>query len=150
MTLTNEVIHKQKGYRLHIVKTEKYKTNTIVWKMKAPLSEDTVTLRGLLPHVLQSSSNAYPTTTKLRSYLDELYGAHFFVDVGKKGEQHVMSFSIELANEKFLKDQTPLLEKAIAFLKEILLQPLLEDGAFHKETVQKEKRKSTATDRVYL
>ncbi|WP_409253760.1 EF-P 5-aminopentanol modification-associated protein YfmF [Bacillus sp. SCS-153A] len=140
MSKVNEVVKTKKGYSLHIVKTDKYKTNTLVWRMKSPLKAEEVTLRGLLPHVLQSSSKKYSSTTELRSYLDELYGANFFVDLAKKGEYHVMSFSVEVANEKFLKDSEPLLKKGLQFLSDVLFDPNVENASFHEETVAKEKR----------
>ncbi|MEK4030131.1 MULTISPECIES: pitrilysin family protein [Bacillaceae] len=140
MTLVNENIIKKEGYTLHIVKTDKYKTNTIVFRMKAPLEKETVTKRALLPYVLQSNSEKYPTSTHLRSYLDDLYGAGFYVDVAKKGDFHVMSFSLEVANEKFLKAGEPLLEKALQFMHEILQRPKVSNGALDKDTVQDEKR----------
>ena len=74
----------------------------------------------------------YPTTPSLRAYLDDLYGAGFYVDVTKKGEYHIISFTVDIVNEKFLSDPTPLLEKAFAFFqrfffiriqKETLLTP---------------------------
>ncbi|KMY53674.1 zinc protease [Bacillus sp. FJAT-27231] len=140
MTLVNENIIKKQGYNLHVVKTDKYKTNTIVWRMKAPLESETVTKRALLPYVLQSNSEKYPTSTHLRSYLDDLYGASFYVDVAKKGDFHIMSFSLEVANEKFLKAGEPLLEKALQFMHEILQKPNVNNGALDKDTVQDEKR----------
>ena len=36
MSVANEMVIKTEGFTLHIVKTNKYKTNTLVWKMKAP------------------------------------------------------------------------------------------------------------------
>ena len=123
MDSTAEKITKMKGYKLHVIETDKYKTNTFVWKMKAPLTKEDVTKRALLPQVLQSSSAKYPTTTALRSYLDELYGATLFVDLAKKGEYHIISFSLEIANEKFLSDPTPLLKKGFELLAEILTNP---------------------------
>ncbi|MEL3971264.1 pitrilysin family protein [Rossellomorea oryzaecorticis] len=140
MTDINEVVKKKQGYTLHIVKTDKYKTNNLVMKMKAPLDQETVTLRGLLPHVMQSSTKTYPNTTKLRTYLDELYGASFFTDLAKKGEYHIVSFSVEIANEKFLKDSEPLLEKGLEFLSDVILNPNIEDDQFDERTVEKEKR----------
>lgn len=140
MDILSEAIKTMNGYKLHVVKTEKYKTNTLVWKMKAPLNKEFVTLRALLPYVLQSNSEKYRTTGKLRSYLDELYGATFYVDLAKKGEYHIISFSLEIANEKFLSDQTPLLKKAFEFLSEILTKPNVSGNAFDKETVENEKR----------
>ncbi|MHC0037137.1 EF-P 5-aminopentanol modification-associated protein YfmF [Pseudoneobacillus sp. C159] len=140
MSLLPEKIIKLKGYNLHLVKTPKYKTNTIVWKMKAPITSEDVTLRALLPHALQSSSKKYATTTELRSYLDELYGTTLFVDLSKKGEYQIISFVMEVANEKFLTDSTPLLQKAMEFMSEILLHPNTEGDYFNKETVEKEKK----------
>lgn len=140
MAVISETVKEMQGYKLHIVKTEKFKTNTLVWKMKAPLNKEDVTLRALLPYVLQSNSKAYPTSTELRTYLDELYGASFYVDLSKKGEYHVISFALEIANEKFLSDHTPLLKKAFEFLSEVLTNPNVTNKAFDKETIEKEKR----------
>lgn len=140
MTILSETVREMKGYKLHMVKTDKYKTNTLVWKMKAPLNQEDVTYRALLPHVLQSNSGTYPTSTALRSYLDDLYGASLYVDLAKKGEYHVISFTMEVANEKFLSDSTPLLKKAIDFLADILTNPNVTAGAFNSDTVEKEKR----------
>ncbi|WP_342430621.1 pitrilysin family protein [Neobacillus sp. FSL H8-0543] len=140
MPVLTETVKEMKGYTLHLVKTEKYKTNTIVWKMKAPLSREDVTKRALLPHVLQSSTSKYPTTTALRSYLDELYGATLFIDLAKKGEYHIISFSLEIANEKFLSNPSPLLKKGFELLAEVLTNPQISDNAFDNQTIDKEKR----------
>lgn len=140
MSVVTETVRDMKGYKLHIVKTDKYKTNTLVWKMKAPLNPKDVTLRALLPYVLQSNSKTYPSTAELRSYLDDLYGATFYVDLAKKGEYHVISMTMEIANEKFLTDSAPLLRRAVEFLTEILTNPNISGQAFNKETVEKEKR----------
>lgn len=140
MDVLSEKVIELEGINLHVIPTDKFKTNTIVFKMKAPLDQEDVTKRALLPHVLQSSSKQYPTTSKLRSYLDDLYGALFYVDLSKKGEYHVISFTVEIANEKFLSDTTPLLKKAFQFLAEVIKNPNVEDGAFDKTTIDNEKR----------
>ncbi|MGX1901718.1 putative Zn-dependent peptidase [Thermolongibacillus altinsuensis] len=135
-----EQIEQIQGLRLHLIPTEKYKTNTIVFKMKAPLRKEDVTLRALLPYVLQSATKTHPTMMQLRSYLDDLYGATLHVDLMKKGEYHIITFRIDIANEKFLKDAAPLLSKALELLHEILFSPLLENGAFSTKIVEQEKR----------
>ncbi|MEH7094581.1 EF-P 5-aminopentanol modification-associated protein YfmF [Neobacillus vireti] len=140
MDSTAEKITELQGYKLHVIATEKYKTNTFVWRMKAPLTKEDVTKRALLPHVLQSSSAKHTSTTALRSYLDELYGATLYVDLAKKGEYHVMSVSLEIANEKFLSDPAPLLKKGFELLSEILTNPNASGNAFDQDTVEKEKR----------
>lgn len=140
MGVFSEVVTELKGMRLHVIPTDKFKTNTIVFKMKAPLNKTDVTKRALLPHVLQSNSKKYPTTAALRSYLDDLYGALFYVDLSKKGEYHVISLTIEVANEKFLSQSPPLLEKAFAFLTEVIKNPNIDQDAFDPSTVENEKR----------
>jgi predicted Zn-dependent peptidase len=140
MDSTAEKITPMQGYKLHVIETDKYKTNTFVWKMKAPLTKEDVTKRALLPQVLQSSSANYPTTTVLRSYLDELYGATLFIDLAKKGEYHIISFTLEIANEKFLSDTTPLLKRGFELLSEVLTKPNVSGNAFDQDTVNKEKR----------
>ncbi|MEH7234707.1 EF-P 5-aminopentanol modification-associated protein YfmF [Bacillus sp. JJ1562] len=140
MFLLDETEHKINGLTLHTIKADKFKTNTIVLRLKAPLEEEYVTQRALLPYVLQSETASYPSTTSLRSYLDELYGAALYVDLAKKGENHIITFFIEIANELFLKDQTPLFDKAITMLREMVLSPISENGAFKSTIVEKEKR----------
>ncbi|WP_312473033.1 EF-P 5-aminopentanol modification-associated protein YfmF [Neobacillus sp.] len=140
MDAVTEKITDMNGFNLHVIETNKFKTNTIVWRMKAPLTKEDVTKRALLPYVLQSSSAKYPQTTTLRSYLDELYGAMLYVDLAKKGEYHIMSFTIEIANEKFLSNPSPLLKKGFELLTEILTKPNVRGNAFDKETIENEKR----------
>ncbi|MCT8139877.1 insulinase family protein [Anaerobacillus sp. CMMVII] len=128
------------GINLHTIETNKYKTNTIVLHIKAPLEKETVTARALLPYVLQSGTQTYPTRLEIRSHLDELYGSTLTVDVSKKGEHQILSFRMDVANENFLKDKTPLLEEALKLLAEILLNPVKEAGVFHSATLANEKR----------
>lgn len=140
MGVISEQIIDLQGMKLHIIPTEKYKTNTIVFKMKAPLDKEDVTKRALLPNVLQRNSKKYSTTALLRSYLDELYGATFYIDLAKKGDYHIISFTIEIANEKFLSHAEPLLQKAFEFLAEVVTNPNVANGAFELNTVENEKR----------
>lgn len=140
LKLINETMHELSGITLHTLNTSKFKTNTLVLKLKSALTEENVTKRALLPYVLQTATNTYKTSTELRIYLDELYGATLNVDLSKKGEFHIITFRIDIANEKFLKDSTPLLQKAINLLADVLLHPLVEGGYFSSSIVENEKR----------
>ncbi|MGE6378127.1 EF-P 5-aminopentanol modification-associated protein YfmF [Peribacillus muralis] len=140
MSIASETMKEKSGYKLHVVRTDKYKTNTLVLKMKAPLTKEKVTYRALVPYVLQSNTSKYPTTPELRSYLDELYGTGFYVDVAKKGEYQIVSFTIDIVNEKFLSDSTPLLEKAFGLLSEVIFHPKKNGEAFDPKTVTNEIR----------
>ncbi|WP_336183057.1 EF-P 5-aminopentanol modification-associated protein YfmF [Bacillus sp. 205(2023)] len=140
MSYVNEVKTKHGGLTAHIVETEKFKTVSLIFKMLAPLTKEQVTKRALFPHVLLRGTESRPKTAELRSYLDELYGTSVSADLSKKGEQHVITFRLEIPNEKYLKDQTPLLEKGLQLLAEIVFSPTLEAGVFQSQYVDQEKR----------
>lgn len=138
-----ERIHELNGLTVHTVKTDKYKTTSLILMIKAPLEKETVALRALLPHLLQNGTASSPTRKQLRERLDEMYGAMLSTDVQKKGEQHVMTIRLDVANERFLSDSTPLFEQALSLLAEVVLDPRLEEGSFAKSVVTNEKRSLT-------
>ena len=123
---------------LHVLPTTKFKTTTIVFQLEQELKEDLVTKTALLPFVLKRGCERFPTTQALRRYLDQLFGAVFFTDVGKKGEKQIIQVYLEIANEKYLSDQSPLLQKGIEFLGDIISRPLREGNGFSKQFVQSE------------
>ncbi|KZZ82784.1 EF-P 5-aminopentanol modification-associated protein YfmF [Bacillus sp. SJS] len=140
MSFFQEKQTKLNGITVHTVKTDKYKTNTLVLKMMAPLKKENVTKRAILPFILQRATERFRTTGELRNHLDELYGASLFADLSKKGENQIITFRMEVANEKFLSEKTPLLEEAISLLSDILLRPLLKGSAFDDGIVKEEIR----------
>ncbi|WP_416826816.1 EF-P 5-aminopentanol modification-associated protein YfmF [Ectobacillus polymachus] len=133
-------VQKIAGLTVHTIRTVKYKTNTLVLRMKAPLASSTVTYRALLPYVLQSGTKTLPTVKDVREYVEEMYGASLAVDVGKKGEEHIISIYMDVANEIYLHNAPPLLEKAIQMLSDVLQRPSLQNGAFQPAIVEAEKR----------
>ncbi|PGA29336.1 peptidase M16 [Bacillus thuringiensis] len=140
MKLMEQQLHELDGLRVHIIQTDKYKTNTFVFRFKAPLNEETVTERALLPYVLQSATEKLPSVIRLRQYLEELYGSSLAVDVSKKGEDHIISIYVDIANEVYLHDAPPLFEKALSMLSDIVLHPATEGNGFLSSIVESEKR----------
>ncbi|MDJ1476457.1 pitrilysin family protein [Bacillus sp. LS15-K4] len=140
MKLMEQQLHELGGLRVHIIPTDKYKTNTFVFRLKASLNEETVTERALLPYVLQSATEKLPSVIRLRQYLEELYGSSLAVDVSKKGEDHIISIYVDIANEVYLHDAPPLFEKALSMLSDIVLHPATEGNGFLPSIVESEKR----------
>ena len=136
----NEQQFEHQGIHVHVMKTDKYKTTTLMVMLRAPLEKETVALRALLPHVLQGGTKKWPSRQKLRVHLDDLYGARLSGDVRKSGEQHVMTFFMDVANERYLRDTDSLLQQALEVLSDVILHPELKDEAFVSEVVETEKR----------
>ena len=124
----------------HVLSTSTYKTNTIVLQMAAPLNESKAAERSVLANVLKTATEYHPTRRALQKALEELYGMVLSADVYKKGENHIVSLRAEVANEKYLRDQTPLTETALKVMAEVLLAPKLTGNAFDERIVSDEKR----------
>ncbi|SEB02271.1 Predicted Zn-dependent peptidase [Thalassobacillus cyri] len=140
MKITKEKMLEKKGYRLHILPSKKYKTINIVAKFKSDLKKDWMTKRALLPMVLQKATQNHSSPRQLQSALENLYGTILSSDGTKKGENHVISFRMEVANEAYLNDQTPLLEEALHLLHDVLFNPKTENGAFDEKIFNREKQ----------
>ncbi|WP_188454329.1 EF-P 5-aminopentanol modification-associated protein YfmF [Virgibacillus oceani] len=136
--VTEEVLNSN-GINIHIVPSKKYKTINIVAKLKASLQRETITKRALLPYILQQGTKSYPSSTELQVKLDELYGAVLSISGAKKGNNHIITIRLEVANHKFIADQSPLFEEALELLNEIIFQPNTKNGAFAESVVGREK-----------
>lgn len=124
----------------HTIRSDKFKTINIVVKCQAPLQRKTITKRALLPYILQQGTKNYPSEKALSSKLDELYGATFSIDGAKKGNNHIISFRLEVANEKFIQNETTVVAEALSLLKEIIFQPNLQENVFIESVVTREKK----------
>ncbi|MDM5198930.1 pitrilysin family protein [Fictibacillus enclensis] len=140
MTLVDHHVADMPGMTLHTIETTKYKTTSLILQIKSPITEEEVTKRALLPYVLQSGTERYPSSKELRGALDGLYGATLGVDLSKKGEYQIITLRMDVANEKFLSDNTPLLDRAFELLSQVLLKPAKQGEGFLPRIVQKEKR----------
>lgn len=139
-------IFDHQGMKVHLVPTTKFKTIQFAVKFKAPLNRDTISKRTLLTFILEQGTKELPSEKKLMTYLDELYGAVFSVDGQKKGNEHIITFRLEVANEKYIAGEQSILQRAVKLLHDIILTPYQEDGLFPEAMVAREKR--TLTDKI--
>ncbi len=143
MPRVEEKRFESKGYDIHIIPSNKYKTNTIVVKFKSPLKRETITKRAMLPYVLQQATENYPSARSFRTTLDDLYGAVLKVDASKKGEHHVMTFRMEIANDEFLTEEHDLLRKGLQLMQEVIFYPKKDGESLDKNIVDREKQTLT-------
>jgi len=129
----------ESGAALHFIQSKKFKTLNIVAKFKAPLEKDTITKRALLPYVLKQGTKNHPTRQQLQLKLDELYGAVLSVAGSKKGDSHTISIRLEAANQKFIPDETSVIDELIGLFDEFLFEPNAKNNAFDKTVFEREK-----------
>ena len=81
----------------------------------------------------------WPTDKAFNRHLSELYGAYVNSFVSKFKDKHVITISLELVNERYLTDQTPLFEKGLDLLREMIWNPLVVNDRFDENFVSQEK-----------
>lgn len=140
MNGTYEEAVNENGIKLHFIPTEKFKTIAITAKFKSPLEQETITQRALLPYVLQQGTQSYPSRSALQTKLDSLYGAVLSINGSKKGNYHIVTIRLEIANQKFISHESDIIDEAVALFREIIFDPNHEESnAFPQAVVSREK-----------
>lgn len=123
---------------VHFLPTSKFKTTLVAVSLQQVLDEESAAQTALLPAVLKRGTEHYPTLRDLKIRLEELYGATLEADVVKKGERQILTFSLEVINDKFASGEK-LLQQGLAVLREVISAPFLQNGSFHADYVRQEK-----------
>lgn len=134
-----QTINLKEGIDLHLIKTNKFKTNLLSVFLTTPLNKETVTLNALLPAVLRRGTERMPTQEEISIALEEMYGASFDCGVDKIGDNQILKFYLETINNNYLPQQEDNLKQAINILLEVVFNPVLESGAFKQKYVDSEK-----------
>lgn len=117
---------------LHLVKSDKFKTDLVGVYIKRPLNQEEAAKNALLIRVIERATMNHPTSKQLTIKLEELYGAVIAADVIKYGEKQILQFKVQLPNEKLLQEEG-IFDQGLEMLREILLDPFVENGGFNKE-----------------
>ncbi len=88
--------------------------------------------------VLQRGSMELDTNLKIQRRLEELYGADLSASIDKRGETHVLRFTMESVNNKYIDKKDYILE-VVDLLKAVIFKPLIDNSSFKKEYVDQEK-----------
>lgn len=130
----------KKGIELHVLNTDKFKTNLVAVFLTTKLERETVTANALISAVLRRGSNTLKTQEEISKQLEELYGASFDCGIDKTGDNQVLKFYIETVNDAFLPQSNEnILKRSIENIFDIIFNPFIENDAFKKEYVNQEK-----------
>lgn len=129
----------KKGIKLHLIKTDKFKTNLISVLLTTPLNKNTVTQNALIPAILRRGSYKIQTQSEIGKILEEMYGASFDCGIDKIGDNQVIKFYLESINNAYIPENEDNLEKALNLILDIVFNPLIENDTFKKEYIENEK-----------
>ena len=121
------------GINIKVINTNKFKTICIAVLLRQSLDRDYVTYNAMLPKLLMMGCKKYKTIKDINIKIEEMSGAYIHSDILKKGDNQIIEFIIEFVEDKVS------LDEVFLFLKEIILNPLVDDNKFKQEYFEKSK-----------
>lgn len=127
------------GINIHLINTNKFKTNIISVFLTKKLTRENVTKEALIPAVLRLGTANVKTQEELNKKLEDMYGADFNCGIEKRGDNHVLKFYIEAIEDEYALNGENIQKEVINLLLDIVFNPLVENSSFKKEYVDGEK-----------
>ncbi|WP_432409448.1 EF-P 5-aminopentanol modification-associated protein YfmF [Wukongibacter sp. M2B1] len=125
--------------KLHVIKSDKFKTNLIGVYIKRPLLKEEVTKNSLLSMLINKGTKEYPSFLELNRKLEELYGSVLVSDVVKKGEAQIIQIKMQLPNSKYI-DNKDILKEGLKILNGVMNDQVVENDGFKRESFLQEKK----------
>lgn len=122
------------NYRIHIIKTDKFKTINVRINFKRKFQENEITLRRFLSYMLLNSSQKFKNERELNIEIENLYNIGINTNVSRSGRYSILSFSMNLLNEKYT--EKGMIKASFEFLKELLFNPNVKDHCFDLESFE--------------
>ena len=128
------------GVTLRCCRDDRFKQNVLSLQFLRPMCREEASLNALLPAVLLRGCKSCPDMRSVTLKLDDLYGASIGALVRRTGDIQSTGLSCGFIDDRFTLEGDALLAPMMAFLEEILLDPVTADGVFSAEYVASEKQ----------
>ena len=133
------------GVTLRCCPDHRFKQGGLSLQMVRPMCREEAGLNALIPAILLRGSEKHPDLRSITLGLDELYGASVSTLVRRVGDYQTTGLFCGFMDDRYALPGDRVMEPMLAFLGELLLEPLLRDGAFLPEIVESEKKNLIAT-----
>ena len=140
--MLNKIVKLKDGVEGLFVKNERFNTTSISFNFYLPLKKETVAENALLPFILTSCSEKYPSFSALNYKLNKLYGARLDASTEKYGDCQLLRMTVSVIDDRFTFDSDSLVKQASELLLGLIFSPSTQDGAFLSSDVEREKRKA--------
>lgn len=127
-----EYIKKDLGsYKLHLIKTDKFKSITVKVSFHRVIKKNEITIRNILSDMFMQSSKKYNSKRELTIKAQDLYAAGLRTTNSRLGNYINTDFYLTVLNDKYTEDGN--FASSLEFLGEIIFNPDVEDGKFNEE-----------------
>ena len=128
------------GVSLRCCRDGRFKQGVLSLQLLRPMCREEASLNALLPAVLLRGTKSCPDMRAITLRLDDLYGASVGALVRRTGDIQSTGLSCGFIDERFALEGDTVFAPMMAFLEELLLDPVTAGGAFLPEYVASEKQ----------
>ena len=133
------------GVTLRCYPDTRFKQGALSFQIIRPMCRQEVALNALIPTVLLRGTVRHPDLRSITLRLDDLYGAAVGATVRRVGDYQTTGLTCGFIEDRFALPGDRVLEPMLDFLRELLLEPVLENGGFDRDFVESEKKNLIAT-----
>lgn len=135
---------------------DKFKGNGISVNFVVPLCNETASKYAVLPFMLRKGFRSCPDSAQFSRLLNSMYGASCSFSVTKAGDDQILSLLIEGIDDRYTIGNEKITCELAKILCSLVLDPVIEDGAFSQKLFENEKKslidaiKAELNDKVAL
>ena len=133
------------GVTLRTFADRRFKQGCLTFQMVRPMRAEEAAMNALFPAVLLRATEKHRDLRDITLRLDELYGASVGALVRRVGDYQTTGLSCGFIEDRFCIPGDQVLAPMIDFIRELLFEPILEEGGFCKAFVESEKKNLIAT-----
>ena len=133
------------GVTLRYHPDQRFKQGCLSFSMIRPMCAEEASLNALVPAVLLRGTQKHPDLRAITLKLDDLYGASMGTQVRRVGDYQTMGLYCAFLEDRFALLGDQILGPMVDFLREVLLEPIQDNGAFSTAFVESEKKNLIAT-----
>ena len=133
------------GVTLRTYPDRRFKQGCLTFQIVRPMRAEEAAMNALFPAVLLRGTEKHRDLRDITLRLDELYGASVGALVRRVGDYQTTGLSCGFIEDRFCIPGDQVLAPMIDFIRELLFEPILEEGGFCKSFVESEKKNLIAT-----
>ncbi len=128
------------GITLQCFPDHRFKQGCLSLQFIRPMCREESALNTLIPAVLLRGCQKHPDMRSIILHLDDLYGASVSALVRRVGDYQTTGLSCSFIEDRFTLQGDSVLSPMVDFIRQLLLEPVLEEDAFLSRYVESEKR----------
>ena len=133
------------GVTLRCYNDHRFKQGCFSFRIVRPMCASEAAMNALIPAVLLRGTAKHPDLRSITWHLDDLYGAAVGAHVHRIGDYQSFGLHCSFMEDRFAMEGDEILAPMLDFLRELFLEPVLEDGGFSREFVRSEKKNLIST-----